>query len=112
RHAARTRVRRVRRAGPSGERGLPDLVHGRARAAGAVGPRGAARRRARRRASLGVSTVEVNGRTYGVPQRPTAVWCLDGCDPAYLEDGFARRLLPRLSQMASAGAFGIGESQI
>lgn len=59
-----------------------------------------------------MSTVEVNGRTYRVPQRPTAVWCLDGCDPAYLEDGFARRLLPRLSQMASAGAFGIGESQI
>ena len=59
-----------------------------------------------------MTTIEVNGRDYRVPTRPTAVWCLDGCDPAYLEDGFRRGLLPRIAQMVSAGAFAIGESQI
>ena len=28
-----------------------------------------------------MSQVEVNGRRYRVPERPAAVWCLDGLDP-------------------------------
>ena len=59
-----------------------------------------------------MTVVEVNGRDYRIPTQPTSVWCLDGCDPAYLEDAFHRGLLPRISQMVSAGTFAIGEGQI
>jgi phosphonoacetate hydrolase len=59
-----------------------------------------------------MTVVEVNGRDYRIPTQQTSVWCLDGCDPAYLEDAFRRGLLPRMSQMVSAGTFAIGEGQI
>ena len=42
-------------------------------------------------------SVDVNGRRYRRPSVRTAVVCLDGCDPAYLEDAFARNLVPRLA---------------
>ena len=47
-----------------------------------------------------VDTIEVNGRLYGVPRDRTAVVCLDGVDPRYLEDAFARGLTPRLAELA------------
>jgi phosphonoacetate hydrolase len=46
-----------------------------------------------------VATIEVNGRPYRRPVERTAVVCLDGVDPRYLEDAFARRLTPRLSEL-------------
>jgi phosphonoacetate hydrolase len=51
-----------------------------------------------------VSGVEVNGRWYQRPTVATAVICLDGVDPAYLEDGFARGLLPRLTELTAGGS--------
>src|SRR5437762_1114866 len=33
--------------------------------------------------------IELNGKAYRLPARPVAVICADGCDPAYLEAGFA-----------------------
>jgi phosphonoacetate hydrolase len=47
-----------------------------------------------------VATIEVNGRLYRPPSERTAVVCLDGVDPRYLEDAFARRLTPRLAELA------------
>jgi phosphonoacetate hydrolase len=44
-------------------------------------------------------TIEVNGRPYRRPAGRTAVVCLDGVDPRYLEDAFARRLTPRLAEL-------------
>jgi phosphonoacetate hydrolase len=44
--------------------------------------------------------IEVNGRLYRRPAQRTAVVCLDGVDPRYLEDAFARRLTPRLAELA------------
>jgi phosphonoacetate hydrolase len=32
-------------------------------------------------------TIELNGRRYRRPQRPTVVICVDGCDPEYVEQG-------------------------
>ena len=50
--------------------------------------------------SLGpLKTLEVNGRNYCVPSVRTAVVCLDGVDPRYLEDAFARGLTPRLAEL-------------
>ena len=55
------------------------------------------------------SLVEVNGRDYRRPARPTAVITIDGCQPAYLDDGMARGLMPRLSAMlAGEGAYYLG----
>ncbi len=42
-------------------------------------------------------TMTVNAREYRVPRRPTVVITIDGCDPSYLEDAFARGLMPRLA---------------
>lgn len=56
--------------------------------------------------------VAVNGRTYGRPAGRSAVFCLDGLDPAYLEDAFARRLAPRLRELAEQGLLLEGSSQL
>src|SRR6202042_2427974 len=55
---------------------------------------------------------EVNGRRYRRPALPTAVICLDGVDPAYLEDAFGRDLTPRLKELARTGAHLRGRSQL
>jgi len=59
-----------------------------------------------------VSTVEVNGRTYRVPNERAAVFCLDGCDPAYFDDAFERRLVPRIAELVENGAYAVGRSQL
>jgi phosphonoacetate hydrolase len=59
-----------------------------------------------------MSSVEVNGRRYRRPALPTAVICLDGVDPAYLEDAFGRDLTPRLKELARTGAHLRGRSQL
>jgi phosphonoacetate hydrolase len=56
--------------------------------------------------------VEVNGRRYGPPTEPTAVVCLDGVDPRYVEDGFERGLTPRLRELAESGVYATGRSQL
>jgi phosphonoacetate hydrolase len=59
-----------------------------------------------------MSTIEVNGRRYRRPATRTAVICLDGVDPAYLDDAFERRLMPRLAELARGGADLRGLSQL
>jgi len=59
-----------------------------------------------------VSGVAVNGRTYRAPAIRSAVICLDGCDPAYLDDAFERRLTPRLIELADNGTYARGSSQL
>jgi phosphonoacetate hydrolase len=59
-----------------------------------------------------VTGIEVNGRTYRAPTVRSAVVCLDGCDPAYLEDAFARRLTPQLIELTESGAYALGRSQL
>ncbi|MDP8921937.1 MAG: alkaline phosphatase family protein [Chloroflexota bacterium] len=60
-----------------------------------------------------VATVTVNGRDYRLPRRPTVVFALDGCQPAYLDDGMARGPMPRLRDMlGSGGAYHLGRAQM
>ncbi|MBR1216982.1 phosphonoacetate hydrolase [Bradyrhizobium sp. U87765 SZCCT0131] len=47
--------------------------------------------------------IEVNGRTYAKPKRPTVVVCLDGCDPRYLNFGGAEKVFPNISRMMRDG---------
>jgi phosphonoacetate hydrolase len=49
------------------------------------------------------TVVEVNGRSYAAPKRPTVVIVIDGFDPAYLEHGFANGTLPTMKSFATNG---------
>jgi phosphonoacetate hydrolase len=53
------------------------------------------------------TTVEVNGRVYRAPRRPTVVIVVDGFDPAYLEHGLANGTLPTLQSFQRDGFVGI-----
>ena len=56
-------------------------------------------------------TVTVNAREYRLPDRPTAVITIDGCDPRYLDDALARGLMPRLAEMLeNGGSYKLGRS--
>jgi phosphonoacetate hydrolase len=47
--------------------------------------------------------IQVNGRTYAKPQRPTVIICLDGCDPRYLNSGHAAEVFPNIFKMMREG---------
>jgi phosphonoacetate hydrolase len=47
--------------------------------------------------------IEVNGRVYTKPKRPTVVVCLDGCDPRYLNFENAAKVFPNISRMMRTG---------
>ena len=55
------------------------------------------------------SAVEVNGRTYAAPKRPTVVIIVDGFDPAYLEHGIANGTLPTMKSFKENGFVGIAD---
>jgi phosphonoacetate hydrolase len=58
-------------------------------------------------------TVTINAREYHFPTRPTLVITIDGCDPRYLDDAFARGLMPRLAAMLdNGGTYALGRSQM
>ena len=50
--------------------------------------------------------VVVNGRRYRVPERPVAVICFDGCDPAYIRRGLADGILPTIAGLRETGFVG------
>jgi phosphonoacetate hydrolase len=54
-------------------------------------------------------TVEVNGRSYAAPKRPTVVIIVDGFDPAYLEHGIANGTLPTMKSFRENGFAGIAD---
>jgi phosphonoacetate hydrolase len=56
-----------------------------------------------------VPTVEVNGRSYRLPSRPTVIIVVDGFDPAYLEHGFADGTLPRMKSFITHGFVGFAD---
>jgi phosphonoacetate hydrolase len=49
--------------------------------------------------------IELCGRGYAAPRRKTAVFCVDGCSPDYLDDALARGLMPRLRRAIDRGGF-------
>ncbi len=48
-------------------------------------------------------TIELNGRRYRKPQRPTVVICVDGCDPEYLERGIPDGIFPTIGGFREEG---------
>src|SRR6266540_4491314 len=58
-------------------------------------------------------TIEVNGREYRLPARPTVAITVDGGAPEYFDDGLARGLMPRLQAMLTGGgAYFVGRGQM
>lgn len=48
--------------------------------------------------------IEVNGRTYRLPQRPTVIVCVDGCQYEYLEAAAAAGVAPFIQRLLASGS--------
>ena len=60
-----------------------------------------------------MSTIELCGRRYQIPSRKTAVFCIDGCAPEYLDAALEDGLMPRLARcLAGGGAYARGRGQM
>jgi phosphonoacetate hydrolase len=57
-------------------------------------------------------TVTVNDRTYAMPARPAIVICLDGCEPAYLDEASKAGKTPVLDRIRKSGADALAHSVI
>ena len=55
-------------------------------------------------------TIELNGRRYRTPRRPTVVICVDGCDPEYLERGIPEDVFPTIGSFRGDGYLGTAEA--
>jgi phosphonoacetate hydrolase len=49
------------------------------------------------------TTLTVNGRGYRYPQAPTVVVCVDGCEPAYVDDAIDAGVAPALRRFRERG---------
>ncbi|MBZ9702823.1 MULTISPECIES: phosphonoacetate hydrolase [unclassified Mesorhizobium] len=56
--------------------------------------------------------VAVNGRTYAWPRVPAIAICLDGCEPAYLEEAIKAGLMPALVRIKQKGTVRFAHSVI
>ncbi len=54
--------------------------------------------------------IELNGRSYRFPARPTVVVCVDGCDPSYLDAGLAAGALPTIARWREAGFYALADA--
>ena len=57
-------------------------------------------------------TIELNGRRYRKPQRPTVVICVDGFDPVYVERGIADGILQTIGGFAREGWLGVADAVV
>ena len=54
--------------------------------------------------------IELNGRRYREPQRPTVVICVDGCDPEYIEHGIPEGVFPTIGSFRRDGYLGTADA--
>src|SRR3954454_20991599 len=54
--------------------------------------------------------IELHGRTYQPPSRPTVVICADGCDPAYIEAGLRAGMLPTIARWQRDGFYALADA--
>jgi phosphonoacetate hydrolase len=59
---------------------------------------------------MDMDAIELNGRSYRRPSRPTAVICADGCDPSYLEAGWTAGALPALARCRDHGFYRLADA--
>ena len=53
--------------------------------------------------------ITVNGRAYRLPERPLVVVCVDGCEPAYLDEAIAAGLMPYLATVREKGTYRLAD---
>jgi phosphonoacetate hydrolase len=58
------------------------------------------------------AAIEVNGRTYAAPKRPTVIIVVDGFDPAYLQHGFDNGTLPTMKSFEEKGFVAVADCSI
>lgn len=56
-----------------------------------------------------MKTISVNGKTYAWPSEPIVVVCVDGCEPAYLQEAIKAGVMPWLKAAIAQGADLIGD---
>src|SRR4051794_4874611 len=56
------------------------------------------------------SRLELHGRGYASPLRPTVVICADGCDPAYIEAGLRAGVLPTIARWRRDGFYALADA--
>lgn len=56
------------------------------------------------------TAVQANGRDYPWPKVPAVVICLDGCEPAYLDEAIAAGLMPTLEKVKAKGTVRLAHS--
>jgi phosphonoacetate hydrolase len=54
-------------------------------------------------------TVTVNGRGYRRPARPLVVVCVDGCEPAYLDEALAAGVMPYIATVRATGTYRLAD---
>ena len=59
-----------------------------------------------------MSRLEVNGRSYRLPERPTVVVCVDGCEPDYIAQAVATGHMPWMQRVLAQGAAVIADCVI
>src|SRR5260370_22051234 len=59
---------------------------------------------------MGMEAIELHGRSYRLPTRPTVVICADGCDPAYIEAGLKAGVLPTVARWREAGFYALADA--
>jgi phosphonoacetate hydrolase len=56
--------------------------------------------------------ITVNGRTYAWPEQPVAVVCIDGSEPAYMDEAVAAGVMPWLKRARATGADYLAEAVV
>jgi phosphonoacetate hydrolase len=59
-----------------------------------------------------MSRIEVNGRAYRLPERPSVVVCVDGCEPDYIAQAIAGAHMPWMKRVLAQGAAVIADCVI
>jgi len=59
-----------------------------------------------------MSRIEVNRRAYRLPERPTVVVCVDGCEPDYIAQAVAAGAMPWMKRVLAQGAAVIADCVI
>jgi phosphonoacetate hydrolase len=54
-------------------------------------------------------SVTVNGRSYRRPARPLVVVCVDGCEPAYLDEAIAAGVMPYMATVRARGTYRLAD---
>jgi phosphonoacetate hydrolase len=59
-----------------------------------------------------MNSLELNGVSYGWPEKPVVVVCIDGGDPAYIEQGLADDIIPNIGRFMREGFAGVADGTV